>query len=300
DGPRAHPGDGLQLTAMVRGRLAPTPSGHLHLGNVLAFGCAWLSARARGGELLLRVEDVDRDRARPEIEASQRDDLQWLGLHWDREVRPQRERDYAPWLAKLASAGLAYRCTCTRRSLRATGGRYPGTCRDRGLTEGAWRFRLPEGPVSFVDRRFGSRIVDPHAFGDPVLMRRDGRYAYSLAVVVDDLVDGVTEVVRGADLLDYTAVQVRLWEAFGATPPTWLHAPLVTDGEGTKLSKSHGSSEVRALRARGVTAEAVWRTVLGWVGLDDVPLADAPPRFDAKAGILGPIRLTNPGSPFPT
>lgn len=285
---------------MIRGRLAPTPSGHLHLGNVCAFGAAWLSARSQGGELLLRIEDVDKERARPEIEASQRDDLWWLGLHWDREVPPQRDRDYAPWVAKLLDAGVLYRCTCTRKDLRATGGRYPGTCRDANRREGSLRFRLPEGPVAFVDRHFGRREVDPSQFGDPVLQRRDGRYAYNLAVVVDDLVDGVTEVVRGADLLDYTAVQIRIWEALGATPPTWMHAPLVTDADWQKLSKSHGSAEIRALRADGVSVERIWSLVLPWLGIEDVSLPEAVGHFDPRRVPEGPIVLTNPGSPFPT
>ncbi len=284
---------------MVRGRLAPTPSGHLHLGNVLSFAAAWLSVRAREGELLLRIEDVDEERARADVEASQRDDLRWLGLHWDREVRPQRLRDYRPWMEKLEARGLVYRCTCTRKDLRSTGGRYPGTCRNAGHREGSRRFRLPDGPVRFVDRKFGPRTVDPHQFGDPVLQRRDGRWAYNLAVVVDDLVDGVTEVVRGADLLDYTAVQIRLWDAFGATPPTWLHAPLVTDADWVKLSKSHGSAEIRALRAAGVTPDQIWQLVLPWLGIEGHGLAEAPVCFDASRGTLGPVVLTNPGSPFP-
>ncbi|MEN0065895.1 MAG: tRNA glutamyl-Q(34) synthetase GluQRS [Myxococcota bacterium] len=285
---------------MIVGRLAPTPSGHLHLGNVCAFGAAWLSVRARGGELLLRIEDVDRERSRADIAASQRDDLRWLGLHWDREVPPQRDRDYRPWLERLEASGHLYWCTCTRKDLRATGGRYPGTCRNAGHRQGALRFRLPDGPVTFHDRRFGPREVDPHQFGDPVLQRRDGRFAYNLAVVVDDLTDGVTEVVRGADLLDYTAVQLRLWEAFGATPPSYLHAPLVTDADWKKLSKSHGATEVRSLRANGVTAEQIWRLVLPWLGVEADGLAAASAQFDASRGPQGPIVLTNPGSPFPT
>jgi len=286
---------------MIVGRLAPTPSGHLHLGNVVAFGAAWLSVRARGGELLLRVEDVDQTRARPEIEAGQRDDLRWLGLNWDHETTPQRDRDYSPWLSKLDERDLIYRCTCSRKALSATAGRYPGTCRDARHTEGARRFRLPDGSVTFVDRRFGRRCVDPSRIGDPVLERRDGTASYNLAVVVDDLVDGVTEVVRGADLLDVTAVQIRLWEALSATPPSFLHAPLVTDAQGWKLSKSHGATAVGALRAAGVDRATVWRTVLPWLGIEGISdIEEAAARFDAARGPQGPIVITNPGSPFPT
>jgi glutamyl/glutaminyl-tRNA synthetase len=271
------------------GRLAPTPSGQLHLGNALAFGAAWLSVRQQGGRLLLRVEDVDRGRARAEVEADQKEDLRWLGLDWDEETPPQRDRDYGPWLERLRDH--VYRCTCTRRQVREAGGVYPGTCRDAGHAGGAARFRLPAGEVRFVDRRFGPRAVDPTAFGDPVLQRRDGVFAYNLAVVVDDLCDGVTEVVRGADLLDFTAVQIHLWRALGATPPTWLHSPLVLGPDGHKLSKSHGSTEVRALRAAGWTAADVWRVVLPWLGLDALDhVHDAVGHFEVTAGSLGPVR----------
>ncbi|MEQ1502495.1 MAG: glutamate--tRNA ligase family protein [Myxococcota bacterium] len=244
------------------GRLAPTPSGRLHLGNALAFGVAWLSVRARSGRLLLRIEDVDRQRARTEIERSIREDLRWLGIDWDEETPPQRLRDYTPWLDRLRAS--TYRCTCSRREVA---GPYPGTCRGAAHAEGGIRFRLPPGEVTWVDRRFGPRTIDPNQFGDPVLMRRDGVATYNLAVVVDDLCDGVTEVVRGADLLDYTAVQLHLWRAFGATPPSWLHAPLVLGPDGAKLSKSHGSTEIRALAAAGATPADVWRRLLPALGL---------------------------------
>jgi glutamyl-tRNA synthetase len=277
------------LTPSVTGRLAPTPSGRLHLGNALAFGAAWLSARAAGGRLVLRMEDVDRARARMEIERSIRADLRWLGLDWDEETAPQRERRYQPWLDRLARH--TYFCRCTRAQL---GPVYPGTCRDAGHPDGAVRLRLPDGAVRFVDRRWGLQQVDPVAvFGDPVLKRRDGSFAYPLAVVVDDLCDGVTEVVRGSDLLEYTAVQIHLWEAFGATPPSWMHAPLLLGSDGRKLSKSHGSTEIGTLRASGWTPEAVWRLLLPFLGLDgaDHP-KDAVPRFRPDAGGRGPFTVS--------
>jgi glutamyl/glutaminyl-tRNA synthetase len=271
------------------GRLAPTPSGHLHLGNVCAFGAAWLSIRASGGRLLLRLEDVDLGRARPEVVDGIRLDLRWLGLDWDEEVPPQSHRDYERWLEVLG--GATYRCVCSRAQVRAAGGVYPGTCREAGHADGAVRFRLPPGEVDVVDRRFGHRHVDPGAFGDPVLRRRDGVFAYNLAVVADDLLDGVTEVVRGADLLDYTAVQVRLWEALGGTPPTWMHAPLILGPDGRKLSKSHGSTEVRALREAGWSPTDVWRTVLPWLGLKHAHVHDAVGAFRADVGPRGPVAL---------
>lgn len=272
----------------VVGRLAPTPSGHLHLGNVTAFAAAWLSARSAGGRLLLRMEDIDTVRARPDVEDSIRGDLRWLGLHWDEEVPRQSVRDYTPAIERLAPH--TYRCTCSRSQIKAAGGRYPGTCRDAGHKRGALRLRLPDGAVHFVDRRFGPRDIDPNQFGDPVLVRSDGLVSYNLAVVADDIADGVTEVVRGADLLDFTAVQLHLWRWLGGHPPTWLHAPLVLGPDGSKLSKSHGSAEVRALREAGWSPGRVWEQVLPWLGLEAVAdIGDAVARFEPGAGARGPV-----------
>ncbi len=286
---------------MVVGRLAPTPSGHLHLGNALAFSAAWLSARSRGGRLLLRFEDVDTLRARAEVEASQREDLRWLGLEWDEEVPRQSERDYLPALQRLEDR--LYYCTCTRRQLREAGGVHPQSCRLAGHQEGAVRFWLPLGEVRVVDRRWGTRTVDPTRLGDPVLRRRDGLFTYTHAVVADDVTDGVTEVVRGADLLDFTAVQQRLWEAWGAPPPTWLHCALVLGPDGKKLSKSHGSLELRALRAAGWTRRQVWDLLLPWLGLESgLEPTDAIRSFDPRRLLFGPITLRLPhagGAPRP-
>jgi glutamyl/glutaminyl-tRNA synthetase len=282
----------------VVGRLAPTPSGRLHLGNALAFGAAWLSARAAGGRILLRIEDVDLGRARPALEASIRADLAWLGLDWDEEVRPQRERNYEPWLDLLREH--TYFCTCTRATLANTSGRYLGTCRDAGHTEGAIRLRLPEGTVRLLDRRWGPRDVDPATFGDPVLRRRDLVFTYPLAVVADDLADGVTEVVRGADLLDYSGVQIRLWQALGATPPTYLHTPMLLGRDGRKLSKSHTSTEVASLRAAGLTPREIWRRLLPLFGIDGVDcLAHGIDAFRPKGGVLGPITVAADDLPSP-
>ncbi len=270
------------------GRLAPTPSGHLHLGNVCAFAAAWLSARSAGGRLLLRIEDVDRGRARPDVEDGIRRDLDWLGLHWDAETPPQSARTYDDVLERLTP--YVYRCTCTRAVLAGRGGRCPGHCREAGHRTGAVRFALPPDPVTFVDRRWGSRSVEPSAFGDPTLVRRDGLVAYNLAVVADDMADGVTEVVRGSDLLDFTAVQVCLYAALGAGPPTWLHAPLVLGSDGRKLSKSHGAAHVGVMRAAGHAAADVWRVVLPWLGLPpEVTLVDAVSLWRPDAGPLGPV-----------
>ncbi len=275
---------------MAVGRLAPTPSGALHLGNAVAFAAAWLSVRQRGGTLLLRVEDVDRSRARRHIEDDQKRDLEWLGLTWDAEVAPQRDREYAPWLDALDET---YFCGCTRRTIAEGGGRHPLDCRTRGTTSGAVRFALPDRHERFVDRVHGSRTVRALDFGDPVLRRRDGVYTYNLAVVADDIADGVTEVVRGSDLLDYTAVQVALWQGFGATAPTWLHAPLVLGPDGRKLSKSHGSLGLAALREAGCAPEDIHRVVLGWLGLEGHDLQSAVAAFDPGRIPTEPVQLTD-------
>lgn len=270
------------------GRLAPTPSGDLHLGNVCAFGMAWLSARSQGGRVLLRVEDIDGARARGEVEARQRADLTWLGLEWDAEVARQSERDYVEWLMRLAPN--TYRCECTRAQLAGHGGVYPGTCRARALTRGAIRYRLPDLAVEFTDRHYGRQCVALSTLGDPVLRRRDGHFAYMLAVVVDDIRDGVTEVVRGADLLEASAIQTWLWQALGASPPAWCHAPLVVGPNGAKLSKSHGALHVGALRDAGWTPGDIWRTVLPWLGLPGCDtLSEAQRSFDPQRAATGPV-----------
>lgn len=272
------------------GRMAPTPSGQLHLGNVCAFASAWLSARSKGGEILLRVEDIDTTRARRDVEDDQRRELEWLGLVWDRETPRQSERDYGEALQSLQS--LTYRCGCTRAQIRATGGVYQGTCRKRGLTQGALRFRVPEGTVTFYDDRWGPRQEDPSRFGDPVFQRKDGIISYNLAVVVDDMRDGVTEVVRGADLLDYSALQARIWSSLGGTPPRWMHSPLIVSVDGSKLSKSHASLHIGALREAGWEPVHIWKLVFAWLGITEASsLEEAVPLFRPKAGCLGPLVL---------
>lgn len=260
---------------MIVGRLAPTPSGNLHLGNALAFGAAWLSTRGAGGRLLLRVEDLDRGRARDAVATAQRGDLAWLGIDWDAEVAPQSTRVYP------LDGIPTYRCVCNRaaRLVRAC------RCRDAGHATGVWRFRTPPGDVAFVDRARGRCVVTPE--DDPVLVRADGEAAYPLAVVLDDARDGVTEVVRGADLLEATAVQERLYACIGRAPPTWLHVPVLLGEDGRKLSKSHGSAGIAALREAGWTPDRVWALLL--------PLLGQPPT-SLHAARLDPARV--PRGPF--
>ena len=240
----------------VTGRMAPTPSGNLHMGNVLAFGAAWLSAKSQGGRILLRIEDVDRERSRSEVADNQRRDLDWLGLHWDHEVPPQSTRRYE--LAGIPT----FRCVCTRATRLYLG----CMCRYKEHDRGAWRFDTPRGPVHFVDGVYGEQRVEPEE--DPILMRADGHAAYPLAVVLDDICDGVTEVVRGGDLLSATATQIRLYQVLGKPPPSFMHVPILLGSDGKKLSKSHGSTEVVALRLAGWTPVDVWRALLPIFGME--------------------------------
>ena len=279
----------------ITGRLAPTPSGRLHLGNVCAAAGAWLSVRQRGGRLLLRIEDVDAGRARTDIADAIRRDMTWLGLDWDAETPPQSARDYAPVLARLAAH--TYHCACTRAVSRDAGGACVAGCRDRAVAEGAVRFALPREVVTIVDRARGRSEVDLASLPDPILRRRDGCFTYALAVVADDIADGVTEVARGADLADQSAVQAVLWRALGAEPPAWLHTPLILGADGKKLSKSHRSAAVGDLRDLGWTPDRIWRVVLPWLGLAPHAAAtDGPAPLHHALATFEPARI--PRGPF--
>ena len=263
---------------MQRGRLAPTPSGHLHLGNALAFGAAWLSVRAVQGELLLRVEDLDRGRSRADIADAQRRDLEWLGLHWDREVPPQSARSYS-------TEGLpTYLCDCSRKR------RLAGACphREASAESGAVRLRSGRTLIHFDDRAQGAQAFVPDQ--DAMLVRRDGEPGYPLAVVLDDHRDGVTQVVRGGDLLEPTAVQVELYQLLDWSQPSWLHVGLLLGPDGRKLSKSHGSTEIRALREAGVSQEQIWAALLPFLGCagDALAAAEFVPNRVCAGEILAP------------
>ena len=233
------------------GRFAPSPTGPLHFGSLVAALGSWLDARAAGGRWLLRMEDLDRPREQPGAAEAILRTLEACGLAWDGEVMVQSRRTeaYAQALARLQDAGLAYPCGCTRREIAdsATGLApdgaqvYPGTCR-HGLAPGrsarAWRVRTTHAPVAFIDRLQGAQSQDlEREVGDFVLLRADGLYAYQLAVVVDDAAQGVTDVVRGADLLDSTARQILLQGLLGLTVPRYLHLPVAVNAAGEKLSK---------------------------------------------------------------
>jgi glutamyl/glutaminyl-tRNA synthetase len=261
-------------------RLAPTPSGFLHLGNAIAFVRTWRLARAEGAQLLLRIDDLDADRKRPAYVADIFESLHWLGISWDMGPRDaedfeanwsQRHRMglYAELLGRLQAAGQLFACECSRAQLqqRGAGGRYPGTCREKSLpldTPGlAWRVRVPADTVaSFRDEKRGLFQIDlSEAMGDFVVRRRDGIPAYQVASLADDLHFGVDSIVRGEDLLDSTAAQYWLADQIGETVFSrnrfWHHA-LVTDASGRKLSKSEGAESLRSLRASGIGPEAIW------------------------------------------
>lgn len=248
-----------------RGRFAPSPTGPLHAGSLVAALASWLDARAHDGKWLIRIEDIDTARERPGAAAEQLATLAALGMESDEPVVVQSRRQdlYAAALQHLRAAGRIYVCHCTR-ALRAgapEGAAYPGTCRDRRLDPpGAERLRIAPGITDFVDRAFGPVRQDvAQAVGDVIVRRADGFWAYQLAVVVDDAAQGITDVVRGADLLDNTPRQICLQRALGLATPRYLHLPLVLGPDGRKLSKSAGDAQLRRDPAGALQAlQAAW------------------------------------------
>ncbi len=279
-----------------RGRLAPSPTGCIHLGNAFAFLIARLQARASGAALVLRMEDIDPARSRPEFAAGILEDLAWLGIDWDEGpdcggpfapyVQSLRLPRYVEALADLRERGLVYPCFCTRKELRTLasaphigdeGVPYPGTCRnltpkerETRLEAGArasWRLDVgaaldslgDEGrSLAFTDLLRGRLPADPSACGgDFALMRSDGVFSYQLAVSVDDADMRITQVARGEDLLSSTPRQALLLRLLGAEIPEYLHLPLVLDHEGERLAKRHHALEVRELREAGVSPQAI-------------------------------------------
>jgi glutamyl-queuosine tRNA(Asp) synthetase len=292
---------------MVVGRFAPSPSGRMHLGNARTALLAWLDARARGGRMLLRIEDLDRDRCRPELADGVRRDLAWLGLDWDAETAPQsiRGEAYAAAIADLDARGLLYRCTCTRRDLAAASAphgsvrRYSGRCRDAGHPAGArsaLRLRMPSAPITVCDRLLGSVTVDPAAdAGDIVVRRADGLHAYQLAVVLDDAADGVTDVVRGDDLWPSTSAQAALQDVLGLPRTAHAHVPLLVGADGARLAKRHAGLAVAELRDAGLPAARVIGGLAHTLGLAGPDASLAPqelvPGFDIRAIRRTPVQL---------
>jgi glutamyl-tRNA synthetase len=287
------------VTRPVTGRLAPTPSGYLHLGNARSFLLAWLWARGEGGRVVMRIEDIDRPRCKHELREAALGELAWLGLDWD--VGPHagdlvgdydqstRFEVYRTHLQRLVVAGLAYPCTCTRKDIEQAssaphgddpappglrpggdpgeGPIYPGTCRDRwqsfeqakresGVTP-AWRFRF-EGTYAFRDEVQGGISIDASTLGDFVLWRRDDLPSYQLAVTVDDALQGVTQVLRGRDLVGSTARQLALYAALKLPAPTqWAHVPFIQDAQGRRMAKRDGALALAHLREGGVDPKRV-------------------------------------------
>ncbi len=273
----------------IRTRLAPTPSGLLHPGNGLSFIMTWCLARAAGGEVLLRIDDLDKARRRREYLEDIFVTLNWLGLDWD--TGPTGVEDflknysqhcrldlYFDALRQLQAKGLLFACTCSRRQIlaRSPGGLYPGTCRQRHLpfdgAATAWRVRVaPETVVRFREWKQGVRDYDlAEKMGDFVVRQKNGLPAYQVASLVDDLHFGIDFIVRGEDLLPSTAAQVFLAEQLSAKAfleATFWHHGLLTDPEGGKLSKSKGAGSLREWRLSGRSPETLYRQAAAWLGL---------------------------------
>jgi glutamyl-tRNA synthetase len=273
---------------VVRGRYAPSPSGDLHLGNLRTALLAWLYARCAGGSFVLRIEDLDRPRVRPGATQRMLSDLRWLGLDWDEGpdvggpyapyTQSERLEIYQDYLQRLRNADLIYPCYCTRAEVARVasapqqgdeGPRYPGTCRHLTMTQRkqheargrrpCWRFRVDEERVvTFTDLAAG--YTEQHvqqAVGDFIVCRSDGIFAYQFAVVVDDALMHINQVVRGTDLLNSTPRQVLLYEALGFPIPDFIHVPLMLDEAGKRLAKRVQSTGLEPLRAGGATAAEV-------------------------------------------
>ncbi len=278
----------VAATSSYRGRIAPSPTGYLHLGHARTFWRAQQRAQENGGTLILRNEDLDAQRCKPEFVAAMLEDLHWFGFRWSE--GPDCSGPFAPYnqsermgfyreaLEVLKAGGFIYPCTCSRKdiqgSVRAPHAEdeepvYSGTCRGKRLSDingrkFSWRFRVPDGEsISFADGHYGLRQYTAGTdFGDFIVWRHDDVPAYQLAVVVDDALMKITEVVRGADLLVSTARQLLLYRALSWNWPLFYHCPLMTDEQGVRLAKRHEALSLRALRAAGKSAEELHLT---WV-----------------------------------
>jgi glutamyl-Q tRNA(Asp) synthetase len=267
-------------------RFAPSPTGELHLGSVYSARVAWQRAREAGGRFLVRIEDIDIRRCRREHEAEILEDLRWLGLTWDGEVRRQSEHfaDYGRVLDRLDARGLVYPCFCSRADLAASaaaphgpdGPLYPGTCRHLTVAERKARMAAGQehcmrldsaraakeaGPYHFVDERFGRIEGEPLLMGDFVIARKDTPTSYHLAVTVDDHLQGVTLVTRGEDILPSTHVHVLLQRLLGYETPLYAHHPLLLGSDGKRLAKRDKSTAIRSLRESGLTPDEVFALV---------------------------------------
>jgi glutamyl-tRNA synthetase len=286
---------------LKKGRFAPSPTGRMHLGNVFCALLSWLSAKSKGGEWRLRIEDIDPDRSRRDFALQLMDDLQWLGLPWDGEVVWQSQRGdiYEHYLKQLEDAGLTYPCYCTRADIMATqaphetDGRivYAGTCRGKKFDEmaqnvpHATRFMVPDEDITFQDGHYGEQCVNlaKHC-GDYILRRKDGAWAYQLAVVVDDALMGITEVVRGRDLLLSTPQQLHLYRTLGFQEPTYFHHPLLINENGQRLCKRDKSLDLSVLREKHKNPDEIVGFLAFCAGILPSPISLKPqdllPLFD--------------------
>lgn len=291
----------------IVGRLAPSPTGAQHVGNARTYLIAWLSARSQGGRVVLRIEDIDSPRIKAGAAAQACDDLRWLGLDWEGAPVVQTERLplYEAALAQLQRQELVYPCTCTRSDVERAasaphaeheGPLYPGTCAGRRAADAAdlqgrpyaWRLRTSAEAIRFTDGFQGPVVLDLRQLGgDFVVWKSAGTPAYQLAVVVDDAAQGVTEVVRGDDLVASTPRQLLLYRALGLAPPRFTHVPLVVGPDGRRLAKRHGDTRLAALRSAGVRAEALLGLLAwscGWLeGIEPISARALLPRFRLDA-----------------
>jgi glutamyl-Q tRNA(Asp) synthetase len=262
---------------MTRTRFAPSPNGPLHLGHAYAALVAHDTARERDGQFILRIEDIDGTRSRPEFVEEFLLDLAWLGLAWDGEAVFQSHRfaDYAEAGERLKAMGLLYPCTCTRAEIAAAarevgpdGPIYPGTCRHRAVdpAHAAWRLDVAKamaltGPLEWIDEAAGAQTATPEVFGDVVLLRKDLPASYHLAATLDDATDGITLVTRGMDLFPASHVHRLLQALLGLPVPTWLHHPLLVEPSGRKLAKRRGAPSLADRRRAGEDGRAIARAL---------------------------------------
>lgn len=275
------------MSSGYRGRFAPSPTGRIHLGNARSALLGWLHARSERGSFLLRIEDLDRGRCRPEFVDTLYRDLEYLGLGWDETpvFQSARTEAYEAALAKLRASGRIYDCFCSRAEIaRAAsaphgpldeGPIYPGTCRAEGAPKPkdrkpAQRFIPSPGEWAFEDLIHGRVTQDVvHSVGDFVVRKNDGVASYQLAVVVDDAASGITHVLRGDDLLASTPRQLQLYDALGMTAPAFAHVPLLIGEDGKRMAKREGASAIAELRERGIPASRVIGLLAKWSGLSD-------------------------------
>lgn len=308
----------MSANAKVVGRLAPSPTGAQHVGNARTYLIAWLSARSQNGRVVLRMEDIDSPRIKPGAAQGAIDDLRWLGLDWDDDPIVQTERldHYRAAFEQLKAKELVYPCTCTRSDVERAasaphieheGPIYPGTCAHRRASDAdglgdqayAWRMRVGNETMAFHDGFRGLISLNLHDIGgDFVVWKSTRTPAYQLAVVVDDAAQGVTEVIRGEDLIPSTPRQLALYRALGLTPPRFTHVPLVVGPDGKRLAKRHGDTRLSALREAGVQPESLigllaWSC--GWLeSAEPVRCSNLLGRFRAQAIPDSPFVLTKP------